>query len=80
MERGPPTGPEGGKITTDWFFEAECPPPDNEADNEGEIIKDCSGCPYVVWENPEKVAFFVGSMCGGNVGIYSMAAEPIQTP
>jgi hypothetical protein len=51
------------------------PHPDNEANNEGEIIKNCPGCPYVIWENPENAAIFVSSMCGVYIGSYSMAAE-----
>jgi len=58
METGPQTGPEVSKMTTDRFFEAECPHPDNEANKEEEVIKNCSGCALVIRERWENVAFF----------------------
>ena len=60
---------------TDWFVKAQCPRPNKEAKNEEEHIKECSGCPFVIWEKPESVAGFMSSMCGVRVGSIGMAAE-----
>jgi hypothetical protein len=60
---------------TDWFVKVKCPRPHKEAKNLKEHINDCSGCPYVIWEEPESVAGFMNSMCGVRVGSIGIAAD-----
>ena len=67
--------PEVVKIGTDWLVKVKCPRPNKKAKNREEHIKACSGCPYVIWEEPETVAGFMASMCGVRVGSIWMAAE-----
>ena len=60
---------------TDWFVKVKCPKPATYISSEEEHIKQCSGCPYVIWENPESVAGFMSTMCGVRVGNIWMAKE-----
>jgi hypothetical protein len=60
---------------TDWFAKVKCPRPDKKVDTQAEHIRICSGCPYVIWNQPEPVAGFMSSMCAVRVGSIGMAAE-----
>jgi len=63
------------RIGTDWFVKVECPRPNKRVTSRKEHIKACSGCPYVIWDEPEVVAGFMASMCGVRVGSIGIAAE-----
>lgn len=60
---------------TDWLVKVKCPRPEQNLSSEEEHIRNCSGCPYVIWEKPESVAGFMHTMCGVRVGSIRMAAE-----
>jgi hypothetical protein len=60
---------------TDWFIKVECPYPNRESNSREERVKACSGCPYVIWEEPVTMAGFMKSMCGVRVGRIGRAAK-----
>jgi hypothetical protein len=60
---------------TDWFVKVRCPYPGRDVDSEEGHIKQCSDCPYVIWEKPESVTGFMHTMCGVRVGSIGMAAD-----
>ncbi len=60
---------------TDWFVNVKCRSPKTDVSSREELVKQCSHCPYVIWEGPESVAGFMSSMCGVRVGSICIAAE-----
>ena len=66
------------KIGTDWFVKVKCPKPNKSANNHVEHIKTCSGCPYVIWGEPEMVAGFMASKFGSDLTSYTWPAATAQ--
>ena len=60
---------------TDWLIKVKCWKGMEKGKTEEDHVKECSKCPYVIWEEPRSVAGIFRTMCGVRVGNVYQAAE-----